>query len=37
MNLTWAAPDGGRLEFRVEGEGPDRDGDNRRADEWNAG
>lgn len=37
MSLTWAAPDGGRMECRIEGEGSDRDGDNRPADEWNAG
>ena len=37
MNLTWAALDGGGMECRIEGEGPDRDGDNRTAEEWNAG
>ena len=31
MNLTWAAPDGGETECRIEGEGPDGDGDNRTA------
>ena len=35
MNLTWAAADDGRMECRIEGEGPDRDGDNRTAEEWN--
>lgn len=35
MSLTWAAADDGGVECRIEGEGPDREGDNRRAEEWN--